>query len=54
MTFVASRGQWQDTYGNAVSVLLSNAVGFGLAFLELVLVLELGSHAGGDRLARFD
>src|ERR1700744_5419927 len=34
------------TYGNAVGVLLANALGFCLALLERVLVLELGVHGG--------
>jgi len=38
----------QATYRNTVSVLLSDALGLGLALLEGVLVLELGSHLGGD------
>jgi len=41
--------EWRATYRNAVSIFLSNAVGFGFALLELVLVLELGSHVGGVR-----
>ena len=32
------------TYGNAISVLLSNPLGFCLALLEGVLVLEFGTH----------
>lgn len=36
-----------STYGNAISVLLANTLGLGLALLEGVLVLELGSHLGG-------
>ena len=32
------------TYRNAISILLSNALGFCLALLEWVLVLELGTH----------
>ena len=35
------------TYRNTVSILLSNAVGLCLALLQLVLVLELGSHIDG-------
>jgi len=31
-------------YGDAVGVFLSNTLSFGLALLERVLVLELGSH----------
>lgn len=34
----------QCTYRDAISVLLSDAVGFGLALLEFVFVLELGAH----------
>ena len=44
------KDRWRDTYRNAVSVLLSNAVGFGLALLQLVLVLELGSHGDDVRV----
>lgn len=33
-----------NTYWDAVGVLLTDALGFGLALLEGVLVLELGSH----------
>ena len=36
-----------DTHGNAVSVLLTDALSLSLALLEGVLVLELGSHLGG-------
>ena len=35
------------TYWNAVCILLSDSLSFGLAFLELVLVLELGTHDDG-------
>ena len=35
-----------STYGNAVVVLLANALGFGLALLKRVLILELGTHGG--------
>jgi hypothetical protein len=35
------------TYRNAISILLADALGLGLALLERVLVLELGSHLGG-------
>ena len=38
-----------DTYRNAVRVLLADALGLGLALLEGVLVLELGSHIGRMR-----
>jgi hypothetical protein len=41
----------RQTYGNAVVVLLANALGLGLALLEGVLVLELGAHVGGDKFA---
>lgn len=34
------------TYGNPVGVLLTDALSFGLALLEWVLVLELGAHVG--------
>lgn len=34
------------TYRNSVGVLLSDALSFGLALLEGVLVLELGTHLG--------
>jgi hypothetical protein len=37
----------RQTYGNAVVVLLANALSLGLALLERVLVLELGSHVYG-------
>ena len=33
-----------ETYRNAISVLLTDAVCFCLALLERVLVLELGTH----------
>jgi hypothetical protein len=32
------------TYGNAVSVFLTDSFRFSLSFLEGVLVLELGAH----------
>jgi hypothetical protein len=38
----------RKTYGNAVVVLLADALSLGLALLERVLVLELGTHVGGD------
>jgi hypothetical protein len=38
-----------ETYGNAVVVLLANALSLGLALLERMLVLELGTHVGGDK-----
>jgi hypothetical protein len=42
----------RQTYGNAVVVLLANALGLGLALLERVLVLELGAHVyDGDDVA---
>jgi hypothetical protein len=42
------RGErYRETYGNAVVVLLANALGLGLALLERVLVLELGTHLAG-------
>jgi hypothetical protein len=37
----------RPTYGNAVVVLLADALCLGLALLEGVLVLKLGSHGGG-------
>jgi hypothetical protein len=37
-----------ETYGNAVVVLLANALRLGLALLERVLVLELGTHLVGE------
>ena len=36
------------THRNAVGVFLADALSFCLAFLEGVLVLELGSHDGGS------
>lgn len=36
------------TYRNAVTVLLANPLGLGLALLEGMLVLELASHLDGD------
>jgi hypothetical protein len=39
------------TYGNAVCILLADALGLSLPLLERVLVLELGSHLGGDFFA---
>lgn len=35
------------TYGNAIRVLLTDALGLSFALLEGVLVLELGAHSGG-------
>lgn len=35
-----------NTYGNAIGVLLADALGFGLALLERVLILELATHVG--------
>ena len=40
------------TYGNTVVVLLANALSLGLALLEGVLVLELGTHVGRCSLYR--
>jgi len=37
------------TYGNAVVVLLANALRLGLALLKRVLVLELGTHVDAGR-----
>lgn len=34
------------TYRDAVGILLSDALGLGLALLEGVLVLELAAHGG--------
>lgn len=36
------------TYGNAVGVFLTDALGLSLALLEGMLVLELAAHDGGD------
>ena len=36
-----------STYRNAISILLPDALGLGLALLKRVLVLELGAHVGG-------
>jgi len=38
------------TYWDAVGVLLTNTLGFCLALLEGMLVLELGSHYDGSEL----
>lgn len=46
LTAMKERGRGR-TYGNAIRVLLANALGLGLALLEGVLVLELASHFGG-------
>ena len=35
------------TCGNAIGILLADALGLGLALLEGVLVLELAAHFGG-------
>lgn len=35
-----------NTYGNAVGVFLTDALGFGLALLEGVLILKLAAHVG--------
>jgi hypothetical protein len=37
----------EDTHGNAVRVLLANALGLSLALLEGVLVLKLAAHVDG-------
>lgn len=37
-----------STYGNAVGVLLPDTLGFGLALLKGVLVLELAAHVDGS------
>jgi len=34
----------KKTYGNAVSILLTDTLSFSLALLKGVLVLELGTH----------
>lgn len=34
----------ERTYGDTVCVFLSDTLGFGLALLERMLVLELGAH----------
>ena len=39
------------TYRNAVSVLLTDALSFGLALLKGMLVLELGAHVDGGSLS---
>ena len=44
------RGCLDETYGNAVGVLLTNAFGFCLALLEGMFVLELGTHVDGWRV----
>lgn len=44
---IAALAGWRETYGNAVVVLLTDALSLGLALLEGVLVLELGSHDEG-------
>ena len=40
------------TYRNAIRVLLTDALGLGLALLERVLVLELGAHVVGREVDR--
>lgn len=40
-------GRREEAYRYTVSVFLSDAFGFGLALLEGVLILELGTHGGG-------
>ena len=40
-------GRSASTYRNAISVFLSDAFSFGLALLEGVLILELGTHIDG-------
>ena len=37
----------RKTHRNAVGVLLADALSFGLALLERMLILELGAHDGG-------
>ena len=34
----------KSAYGDAISIFLADALGFGFALLEGVLVLELGPH----------
>lgn len=41
---ILRRGAKRSTHGNAVVVLLTDALGLGLALLKGVLVLELGAH----------
>ena len=41
----------RQTHGNAVCVLLADALSFRLALLEGMLVLELGSHDVGGNLS---
>jgi hypothetical protein len=48
MLMAAQGGKDVKTYGNAIRVLLTNALGLSLALLEGVLVLELATHSGGD------
>jgi hypothetical protein len=43
----APSGVSDDTYRDSVCVLLPYPVRFGLAFVERVLVLELGTHDDG-------
>lgn len=38
----------KNTYGNTISVFLTNALGLSLALLEGVLVLEFAAHVDGD------
>jgi len=35
--------------GDAIGVLLTDSLGLGLALLERVLILKLGSHVGGNQ-----
>ena len=42
-----TQGGQKQAYRDAVGVLLANAFGFCLTFLERMLVLELGTHGDG-------
>ncbi len=39
---------WMTTYWDAVCILLTDSLSFGLALLEWMLVLELGAHVDGS------
>ena len=39
-----ARMRWREAYWDAVCVFLSDALSFGLALLEWMLVLKLGTH----------
>ena len=47
VSFAEAVAQMEVTYRNTISIFLSNALSFGLALLEGMLVLELGSHIDG-------